>query len=66
LHNQPLYPIAARWDAPGELFDGVSFEEAATAFSDSMAATGVDPDYSITEERYVTFIWPSDVKKKNL
>ena len=34
---------------------GVSFEEAATAFSDPMAATGADPDHSITEERYVTF-----------
>jgi uncharacterized protein len=34
---------------------GVSFEEAATALSDLMAATGVDPDHSITEERYVTF-----------
>lgn len=34
---------------------GVSFEEAATALSDPMAATGVDPDHSISEERYVTF-----------
>ena len=34
---------------------GVSFEEAATALSDPMAATGVDPDHSITEDRYVTF-----------
>jgi uncharacterized protein len=34
---------------------GVSFEEAATALSDQMAATGADPDHSITEERYVTF-----------
>jgi hypothetical protein len=33
----------------------VSFEEAATALSDPMAATGADPDHSITEERYVTF-----------
>lgn len=33
---------------------GVSFKEAATALSDSMAATGADPDHSITEERYVT------------
>jgi uncharacterized protein len=28
---------------------GVSFEEAATALSDPMAATGADPDHSITE-----------------
>ena len=34
---------------------GISFEEAATALSDPMAASGVDPDHSITEERYVTF-----------
>jgi uncharacterized DUF497 family protein len=33
----------------------VSFEEAATALSDSMAATGIDPDHSTIEERYVTF-----------
>jgi uncharacterized protein len=33
----------------------VSFEEAATAVSDPMAATGVDPDHSVTEDRYVTF-----------
>ena len=33
----------------------VSFEEAAAALSDPMAATGADPDHSITEERYVTF-----------
>jgi hypothetical protein len=33
----------------------VSFEEAATALSDRMAATGADPDHSIIEERYVTF-----------
>jgi hypothetical protein len=32
----------------------VSFEEAATALSDPMTATGLDPDHSITEERYVT------------
>jgi uncharacterized DUF497 family protein len=33
----------------------VLFEEAATALSDPMAATGADPDHSITEELYVTF-----------
>ena len=33
----------------------VSFEEAATALSDPMAATGADPDHSLTEDRYVTF-----------
>jgi len=34
---------------------GVSFEEAATALSDPMAATGRDPDHSIYEERFITF-----------
>ena len=33
----------------------VSFEEATTALSDPMSATGVDPDHSIAEERYITF-----------
>ncbi len=33
----------------------VSFEEASTALSDLMAATGADPDHSITEDRYITF-----------
>lgn len=33
----------------------VSFEEAATALQDPMAATGPDPDHSIGEERYITF-----------
>ncbi len=33
----------------------VTFEEAATALRDPMAATGADPDHSITEERYITF-----------
>lgn len=33
----------------------VSFEEASTALSDPMAATGVDPDHSVTEDRFVTF-----------
>jgi hypothetical protein len=33
----------------------VSFEEAATALSDPMAATGADPDHSTIEDRYITF-----------
>ncbi|MBM4338713.1 MAG: BrnT family toxin [Deltaproteobacteria bacterium] len=33
----------------------VSFEEAATAMNDPMAATGADPDHSVTEDRFVTF-----------
>ncbi len=34
---------------------GVPFEEAATAMSDPMAVTGLDPDHSTYEERYITF-----------
>ena len=33
----------------------VSFEEAATALKDPMAATGPDPDHSAGEYRYITF-----------
>lgn len=33
----------------------ISFEEAATAMSDPLAATGADPDHSVTEDRYITF-----------
>jgi uncharacterized protein len=33
----------------------VSFEEAATALKDPMAATGCDPDHSVGEERFITF-----------
>jgi hypothetical protein len=33
----------------------VSFEEAASALKDSMAATGPDPDHSIGAFRYITF-----------
>ncbi|MBI2917780.1 MAG: BrnT family toxin [Chloroflexi bacterium] len=33
----------------------VSFEEAATALGDPLAATGADPDHSVTADRYVTF-----------
>jgi uncharacterized protein len=35
--------------------DKVTFEEAATAITDPMAATGVDPDHSGGEFRYITF-----------
>ena len=33
----------------------VSFEEAATALMDPMSATGLDPDHSVNEERFITF-----------
>ena len=34
---------------------GVSFDEAASVFFDSLAVSGNDPDHSIDESRYVTF-----------
>jgi uncharacterized protein len=34
---------------------GVSFEEAATVFRDTLSQTGADPDHSVGEERFVTF-----------
>lgn len=33
---------------------GVSFNEAATVFGDPLAATALDPDHSVTEDRYIT------------
>ena len=34
---------------------GVSFEDAATVFRDTLSATGADPDHSVGEERFITF-----------
>lgn len=34
---------------------GVSFEEAATVFRDTLSQTGLDPDHSVGEERFVIF-----------
>ena len=34
---------------------GVSFEEAATVFRDTLSQTGLDPDHSVAEERFVIF-----------
>jgi uncharacterized DUF497 family protein len=34
---------------------GVSFEEASTALADPLSITGVDPDHSIDETRWITF-----------
>ena len=34
---------------------GVSFEEAATVFRDTLSETGTDPDHSVDEERFVVF-----------
>jgi hypothetical protein len=35
---------------------GISFEEAATALSDPMAVTGIDPDHSATR-RALCYLW---------
>mgnify|MGYP001067783934 CR=1 FL=1 len=47
------------WDArkaeSNRIKHGVSFEEAATVFREPLAATGADPDHSITEDRFITF-----------
>jgi hypothetical protein len=34
---------------------GVTFQEAATVFSDPLAITFADPDHSLDEDRYMTF-----------
>lgn len=51
--------MKTEWDRKKALSNirkhGVSFEEAATALCDPMAATGADPDHSVGESRYVTF-----------
>ena len=33
---------------------GVSFQEAATVFADTLNATVLDPDHSVDEDRYIT------------
>ena len=47
------------WDArkagANEKKHGVSFEEAATVFADSLSLTGADPDHSVGEHRWITF-----------
>ena len=48
-----------QWDAAKAVQNlakhGVSFEEATTAMRDPLSATGLDPDHSVGEERFVTF-----------
>ena len=34
---------------------GVSFDEAASVFHDPLAASGLDPDHSVGENRFITF-----------
>ena len=47
------------WDAPKAAANiskhGVSFDEAASVFLDQLAVSGLDPDHSIGESRYITF-----------
>lgn len=47
------------WDdakaAANERKHGVTFDEAASVFLDSLAVSGPDPDHSTGEARYVTF-----------
>ena len=45
----------ARKAAANQRKHGVSFDEAATVFLDSLSATGDDPDHSLDERRFVTF-----------
>jgi uncharacterized protein len=33
----------------------ISFEEATTVFDDPLSVTAVDPDHSVSENRYLTF-----------
>ena len=47
------------WDAAKAAHNlskhGISFEEATTALRDPLSVTGLDPDHSLSEERFVTF-----------
>lgn len=45
----------ARKAAANKKKHGVSFEEAATVFADSLSLTGADPDHSVGEHRWITF-----------
>ena len=54
------------WDASKAAINlvkhGVSFEEAASVFSDPLAFTFPDPDHSIGEERMLTFGYSSTAR----
>jgi hypothetical protein len=51
--------VPLEWDqakaAQNIVKHGVSFEEAATALRDPLSTTGVDPDHSLGEQRFITF-----------
>jgi uncharacterized DUF497 family protein len=59
VENDIIENIKFEWDTKKARLNlckhKVSFEEAATALKDPMAATGADPDHSISEDRCVTF-----------
>jgi len=51
--------MKCEWD-PGKAASnlqkhGISFEEAATALVDDYSVTGIDPEHSIGESRFITF-----------
>ena len=56
VHNVQMH---YEWDlskaAANRQKHGVSFDEAASVFLDSLAISGPDPDSSIGERRYITF-----------
>lgn len=47
------------WDPPKAAANArkheVTFDEAATVFLDELAVSGLDPDHSVGESRYITF-----------
>ena len=51
-------PVEFEWDpkkaAKNLRKHGVSFNEAATVFGDSLGTTVPDPDHSVAEDRYIT------------
>ena len=51
--------VPLEWDrakaAQNIVKHGVSFEEAATVLRDPLSTTGVDPDHSLGEQRFITF-----------
>ena len=49
------YEWDARKAATNLVDHGVSFEEAASVFTDALAYTFADPDHSVGEERLLTF-----------
>jgi len=55
FHDQVGAPAAWAKAAENIARHGVSFQEATTALRDPLSTTGVDPDHSFGEERFITF-----------